>query len=63
MPEINLRDYRCENCNKLFFKGDVRHAIIEIKCRNCKQICRIECHGDNSDLPVGSKAEDTDLNK
>jgi hypothetical protein len=61
MPEINLQDYRCENCNKLFFKGDIRHAVIEIKCRNCKQISRIECCGGNFDLPAGDKIADKNL--
>ena len=45
MLENFLKEYRCKNCNKLFFKGDVHHAIIEIKCRNCKQISKIETDG------------------
>jgi phage FluMu protein Com len=31
-----LKEYRCENCNKLLFKGDIRGAVIEIKCKKCK---------------------------
>jgi phage FluMu protein Com len=31
-----MREFRCKYCNKLFFKGDVIIAKIEIKCRNCK---------------------------
>jgi len=38
-----LKDYRCKSCNKLFFKGEVRHAIIQVKCKNCKQMNTI--HG------------------
>jgi phage FluMu protein Com len=63
MPEINLQDYRCENCNKLFFKGDVRHAVIEIKCRNCKQISKIERRGESPDVPAENKVADKNLNK
>ncbi|MFZ3073560.1 MAG: Com family DNA-binding transcriptional regulator [Minisyncoccales bacterium] len=36
MKEPSLKEYRCENCNKLLFKGDIRDAIIEIKCKRCK---------------------------
>lgn len=33
-----LKEYRCEYCNKLFFKGDIKEATIEVKCRYCKNI-------------------------
>lgn len=33
-----MKEYRCEYCKKLFFKGDFKEASIEIKCRNCKKI-------------------------
>lgn len=33
-----FRDYRCKYCNKLFFKGEIKDATIEIKCRYCKNI-------------------------
>jgi len=33
-----LKEYRCEHCNKLFFKGDIKEAVIEVKCRYCKNI-------------------------
>jgi len=36
-----LREYRCKYCNKLFFKGDLVHCIIEIKCKNCKKFNEI----------------------
>ncbi|MFA5128310.1 MAG: hypothetical protein WC457_04970 [Patescibacteria group bacterium] len=45
MTDNILQEFRCEHCNKLFFKGDVQHATIEIKCRNCKQISKIEASG------------------
>lgn len=32
-----LKEYRCANCNKLFFKGEIARGTIEIKCKNCKQ--------------------------
>lgn len=37
-----LKEYRCEHCHKLFFKGDLKHCTIEVKCKNCKNINRIE---------------------
>ncbi|MCK5061375.1 hypothetical protein KAR28_02400 [Candidatus Parcubacteria bacterium] len=37
-----LKEYRCKHCNKLFFKGDLRHCVVEIKCKNCKKINMIE---------------------
>ena len=33
----NLKEYRCKYCNKLFFKGDLCHCTIEVKCKNCKE--------------------------
>jgi phage FluMu protein Com len=30
------KEYRCSYCNKLFFKGILNDARIEIKCSNCK---------------------------
>ncbi|PCH92091.1 hypothetical protein COB18_00850 [Candidatus Kaiserbacteria bacterium] len=33
-----LKEYRCEKCHKLLFKGDIQQATIEIKCKNCKSI-------------------------
>lgn len=32
-----LKEYRCKYCNKLFFKGDLKHCTIEVKCKNCKE--------------------------
>lgn len=37
-----LNEYRCKYCNKLFFKGALDKATIEIKCRNCKNYNVIE---------------------
>ena len=33
-----LKEYRCQNCHKLFFKGNLQYAAIEIKCQRCKKI-------------------------
>jgi len=38
----SLKEYRCEHCNKLFFKGDLKYCTIEIKCKNCKNINEIK---------------------
>ena len=40
-----LKEHRCPHCSKLFFKGDITHAVIEVKCKNCKNIHRIEMAG------------------
>jgi len=44
-----LKEYRCEHCNKLFFKGELKQGNIEIKCKNCKRFtvirgknCRVQ---------------------
>jgi len=38
MEPINLNEYRCSSCGKLFFKGDLQNCKIEIKCRRCGEI-------------------------
>jgi len=43
-----FKEYRCQNCRKLFFKGVIKHATIEIKCRNCKELSTIR--GNNCKL-------------
>lgn len=40
--EAELKDYRCPVCNKLFFRGKIIEARIEVKCRNCKLIAIIK---------------------
>ena len=42
MQNVILSDYRCEHCKKLFFKGEVLSATIEIKCKSCKNISVIK---------------------
>ncbi|MFA6252224.1 MAG: Com family DNA-binding transcriptional regulator [Candidatus Paceibacterota bacterium] len=37
-----LKEYRCSNCNKLLFKGNIAEGKIEIKCRGCKDINTIQ---------------------
>ncbi len=37
-----LNEYRCPLCYKLFFRAKIFSALIEIKCRNCKKVARIE---------------------
>lgn len=38
----NVKEYRCQYCNKLFFKGDITQAIIEVKCIKCKHFNEID---------------------
>lgn len=42
----NFKEYRCNNCNKLLFKGVIEEGVIEIKCRGCKEINTIEVDRD-----------------
>lgn len=32
------RDYRCESCHKLLFRGVIVEGSVEIKCRSCHAI-------------------------
>lgn len=59
MLAIALKDYRCRNCQKLFFKAIVYHAIIEVKCKNCKIINVIQ----NNDYKLRQPAEGQELHK
>ncbi|PIN94052.1 hypothetical protein COU54_00520 [Candidatus Pacearchaeota archaeon CG10_big_fil_rev_8_21_14_0_10_31_24] len=38
---IDLREYRCEDCNKLLCKGFLNdeQSVLEVKCRGCGKIC------------------------
>ncbi|MFC1608890.1 hypothetical protein ACFL3M_01750 [Patescibacteria group bacterium] len=36
------KQYRCPHCGKLFFKGDLVKGVVEVKCKNCKNICSFE---------------------
>jgi len=38
----SLKEYRCKFCKKLFFKGDLKHCIIEVKCKKCKEVNKFE---------------------
>ena len=49
------KEYRCQNCRKLFFKGDIEHATIEIKCKSCKQINTIRGNKSNLLASAGNK--------
>ena len=40
--EVKIKDFRCVNCGKLFFKADLFSGKIEVKCRNCKKIILIK---------------------
>jgi phage FluMu protein Com len=42
MKNVIINDYRCEHCKKLFFKGTILSATIEIKCKSCKNISIIK---------------------
>ena len=35
-----MKEYRCNNCNKLLFKGNFK-GIIEILCNRCKKVIEI----------------------
>ncbi|MFO0705109.1 MAG: hypothetical protein U0517_04105 [Candidatus Andersenbacteria bacterium] len=33
-----LKEYRCNSCRKLLFKGVLIDSAVEIKCKNCKMV-------------------------
>jgi phage FluMu protein Com len=35
------KEYRCQNCQKLFFKGFLVEGEVEIKCRACHELSTI----------------------
>jgi len=41
MRGLELNNYRCLYCHKLLFKALLIQAIVEIKCKNCKNIVTI----------------------
>ncbi len=53
--DFMYREYRCQNCRKLFFKGDIEHATIEIKCKSCKQINTIRDNKSKSSVLADNK--------
>lgn len=61
MPKF-LKEYRCPNCNKLFFKGDLLHGTIEIKCKNCKQFVTLNGKNCQLFLMLNKKAHPDNLN-
>jgi phage FluMu protein Com len=40
------KEYRCEFCGKLLFKGLLKEALVEIKCKHCKHIWVIKEESD-----------------
>jgi phage FluMu protein Com len=41
MESLILKEYRCD-CGKLLLKGHMLHGGVEIKCRGCGKIIKIE---------------------
>lgn len=41
MKGLELNNYRCSYCQKLLFKALLIQAIVEIKCKNCKNIVTV----------------------
>lgn len=40
--KILMQDFRCPNCNKLFFKAKIHgNYEIQIKCSRCKKIIEL----------------------
>ncbi len=35
MATICLREYRCQACKKLLFKGALVESVIELRCKHC----------------------------
>ena len=39
---VSFKEYRCESCQKLFFKGILVEGTIELKCRHCHTVNTIQ---------------------
>ncbi len=39
---LGWQEFRCPICHKLFFWGKLDCALIEVKCRCCKNVIKIE---------------------
>lgn len=37
-----LREYRCNDCKKLLFKGFLVESVIEVKCKSCHSMNIVE---------------------
>ena len=37
-----IKEYRCQMCKKLLFKGLLIESIIEIRCRSCQTMNTVE---------------------
>jgi phage FluMu protein Com len=46
MKNTRIKDCRCKHCQKLLFKGLIIEAVIEIKCKACKNINKISREND-----------------
>lgn len=36
--ETHIREYRCDGCSKLLFKGLLVDSAVEVKCRRCNRL-------------------------
>ena len=41
-PAALYNEYRCKNCDKLFFKGILVDSEVEVKCKRCGTIRTIK---------------------
>ena len=48
MEGNTLNEYRCNNCGKLLFKGELKDCTIEIKCKRCGEIKVFSCNSINN---------------
>lgn len=39
---LPIKEYRCNVCKKLLFKGLLIESVIEIKCRSCQTMNTLE---------------------
>jgi len=42
MTTVGFKEYRCQECKKLLFKGLLVESVIEVKCKNCHAMNTIE---------------------
>lgn len=40
--KLPYKEYRCQFCKKLLFKGLLIESVVEIKCRSCQTLNTLE---------------------
>ncbi len=42
MTTVCLKEYRCEQCKKLLFKGALVESVVEVRCKHCHAMTTVK---------------------